>query len=463
MRLKNIELVNFKRFSELKLELDGSVYLVRGGNEKGKSTLIESIITLLTGDRTDNLLKTGEEKGYAKATFTDETQSYDVELRFTESNPRGTLKITHNETGMKSDNKTFLQKLFNYQDFDANEFVLWSETAEGRRKQVEIVKSLLPGKAVERIEKIDSQIASTREKRKQLNSTESYLTGRIDPLIDLSVLEQKTPNKQAIIDKLTAGSQINSLRQSKKENLDHSLNELHSIPQKHKELDVKINGLNDEFSNKIEELKQEFALRKQRLEEDVHQKRSQLQIQLNQIEASKQNIKETITSIEDFLKNNPEVDIATINAELNLASELEKKIEAAKTAKEKTIELTAVQKEIESSNEEIETLMKEKKEILSTNEMPIEGLAFDDEGLLLNGIRVRRGDISTSQELELGVKILMAKNPKTKIFRIARAESLGKEKFNHIVKFAKENNYQGFLEVVDWDEKDLTVEEYKEM
>ena len=111
--------------------VDGGVYLITGENEVGKSTLLNAIASLLTGDRTANNLKHGEEKGFAKMKVSDEKQSYEVELKFTEKNPRGNLKIT-TSTGFSSDNKSMIQKLFGYSDFDANEFVGWSNTAEAQ-------------------------------------------------------------------------------------------------------------------------------------------------------------------------------------------------------------------------------------------------------------------------------------------------------------------------------------------
>lgn len=134
MYVTNIELSNFKTIENYKGEFSGGIYLVTGENEIGKSTLINAIGTLLTGQRTDNLLKQGKEKGFAKMTVGEGENSYEVELRFTEKNPRGTLSVKKKNSSLQSNKLTALQSIFKYQDFDANEFVKWSETAEGRRK-----------------------------------------------------------------------------------------------------------------------------------------------------------------------------------------------------------------------------------------------------------------------------------------------------------------------------------------
>ncbi len=66
---------------------------------------------------------------------------------------------------MKSDRVSTLQDIFKYQDFDAVEFSSWSKTADGRRKQVEVVKSLLPDDVQNRIIEIDTEIVQIKETR----------------------------------------------------------------------------------------------------------------------------------------------------------------------------------------------------------------------------------------------------------------------------------------------------------
>ena len=150
MIIKRLELVNFQVISKFNADFEGNVYFITGDNELGKSTVLKAIGALLTGAR-DAVLKNGENKGFARMVIGDDGEEYKVELRYTKSNPRGTLSITQKSSGMRSDNVSMLQKILGYTDFDAVEFSRWSETAEGRRKQIEVVKSLLPEKVRKRI------------------------------------------------------------------------------------------------------------------------------------------------------------------------------------------------------------------------------------------------------------------------------------------------------------------------
>lgn len=168
MIVKKLELVNFQVIKELKADFSGNVYFITGDNELGKSTVLKAIGALLTGNR-DSVLRNGENKGFAKMIVGDDGEEYEVELRFTKANPRGTLTIKQKTTGVRSDNLSMLQSVFGYTDYDAVEFSRWSETAEGRRRQINVVKSLLPIDVRNRIDEIDKNVVQLKEERTDLN------------------------------------------------------------------------------------------------------------------------------------------------------------------------------------------------------------------------------------------------------------------------------------------------------
>lgn len=179
MIIKRLELRNFQVIENFNADFEGNIYFITGDNERGKSTVLKSIGILLTANR-DEVLKIGEDKGFAKMVIGDDGENYNVELKFTKLNPRGTLTITSEKTGMKSDKVSMLQQIFGYTDFDAVEFSRWSETAEGRRKQIEVVKSLLPKDVQQRIDQIDIDVKNTKELRKDANAEVKTFTNLFD-------------------------------------------------------------------------------------------------------------------------------------------------------------------------------------------------------------------------------------------------------------------------------------------
>ena len=109
MYIKKLELLNFQVIKEFNADFEGNVYFITGDNELGKSTLLKAIGAMLTGNR-DAVLKNGEDKGFAKMVVGNDGENYEVELKFTKANPRGTLSIKSQTTGMRSDNVSMLQK-----------------------------------------------------------------------------------------------------------------------------------------------------------------------------------------------------------------------------------------------------------------------------------------------------------------------------------------------------------------
>ena len=181
MYIKRLELLNFQVIEQFSADFDGTVYFVTGDNELGKSTLLKAIGALLTGQR-DDVLRNGASKGFAKMVVGDDGEEYDVQLSFTEANPRGTLTIKQKTTGMATNNVSMLQRIFGYQDFDAVEFSRWSETADGRRKQIAVVKALLPEKVRARIDEIDESVKTLKEERTGVNRDVKTFAGFVDTM-----------------------------------------------------------------------------------------------------------------------------------------------------------------------------------------------------------------------------------------------------------------------------------------
>lgn len=252
MIIKRLELVNFQVISEFNADFEGNVYFITGDNELGKSTVLKAIGALLTGVR-DAVLKNGENKGFARMVIGDDGEEYKVELRYTKSNPRGTLSITQKSSGRRSDNVSMLQKIFGYTDFDAVEFSRWSETAEGRRKQIEVVKSLLPEKVRKRIAEIDSEVIDLKDKRlfsnrelKQYNALCAEAENNLSPgdvekftvPKDITTLMQEQQVTAQLIEK------AKTVRASREQRII----QLSAIPERIKQVD-------EDYLNKIENIK----------------------------------------------------------------------------------------------------------------------------------------------------------------------------------------------------------------
>jgi len=469
MIIKKLELLNFQVIKEFNADFEGNVYFITGDNELGKSTLLKAIGALLTGNR-DAVLRNGEDKGFAKMVVGDDGEEYDVELRFTKANPRGTLSIKQKTTGMRSDNVSMLQKVFGYTDFDAVEFSRWSETAEGRRKQVQYVRALLP-------ENVQKRIA---EKRKDANAeVKTYTTicanaeRQLKPgdvktyaeKIDIADLMEEQNENARLIEKAKT---VRTALQTRTEQLEAIPGRIKAAEEtKNTEIEAAIKyeaEAQAEYDRIVAEAKKALEAAKKKSKADAkaaadkyNETLSQIQTEKADYETRKNNAAAWLAKYEE---NNPEnLDTAE---RLKQAEEHNKINALVMDYLTKKKQKDAAEKVAQTHEKKLSDLLKERETLIAKSELPIAGLTFTDDGLELNGVPFVAGKVSDSQIMEVAAKLIIASNPTVKVFRIARGESLGAKRIQSLIELARKEGYQGFIEEVKRGQDDLIIEEYSE-
>jgi uncharacterized protein YfcZ (UPF0381/DUF406 family) len=178
-----------------------------------------------------------------------------------------------------------------------------------------------------------------------------------------------------------------------------------------------------------------------------------LELQEKSAELSKMN-----DSANEWLKTNSEIDVSSLMAEKDRAFEVNsvfdqkadflKQKAMLEALKEDSGELTAF---IESSKQAIEDAIRD-------CDVMVEGLTFDADSLIYNGIPVTSHNLSSSEIMHLGCKLKMAENKDLGILFIQRGESLGAKRLKEIQDMAKEHDWQIIMEQVDRGNEKLTIE-----
>ena len=443
MIIKKLQLRNFQAIKDFDADFTGDVYLVKGENEVGKSTILKSIVCLLTGER-DAVLRNGEKNGFAKMVIGGDGKEYTVELRFTENDPRGTISIKAKD-GMRSTNVSMLRTVLNYRNFDAEEFARWSETAEGRRKQIQVVMGLMPPEIANRIKTIDAEVLQTKESRKAINANIKYKETELESIkaqmsdgdietytepIDLTVLMQES-NKAAE-------------QRAKAENVRVRLSCLKSallnIPKERERLAAEL-----EKAKKAYEDAKAFY---NRSIENVSVKETETKGEI-------ENAEQWLSEYDAQLKENAAEKLAA-------AQNHNAKCQIVKMFHAKQNEVDAERTKADKLNADLDAYAKERAELVAAAKFPIDGLSFGEDGLTLNDVPFVVGKVSDSQIMEVAAKLIIASNPTVNIFRIGRGESLGAKRLQSIVNLAKQNGFQGFIEQVERGQETISVEEYRE-
>lgn len=454
MIIKQLQLRNFQVIDDLDEKFDGNVYFITGDNELGKSTLLKAIGVLLTGDR-DAVLQKGKDKGFARAIIGADGNEYKVELNYTAKNPRGTLLIT-DPNGMKTERLEMLQKIFGYVDFDAVEFSRWSETAEGRRKQLAVVKQLLPIDVRKRIDSIDVEVKQEKEKKTCVNLEIKNATALRDSIVLEKGDIQKYVKRIELADLLAETEQNAQLAQraeKAREAIKIRSRQIEEIP----------NRINDEKIARDERLaeieKQIKALELQaiKVNSDYDANISVINDEKKEFTTRLETAKNWLAEYEKTVKDDEEP-----ADRLRKAEEHNKKVANVEEYKQKTNVLTEAKKRGEQIDNKVSELMEEREKLISASALPIPGLSFTDDGLELNGIPFIAGKVSDSQIMEVAAQLIIASNPTVKVFRIARGESLGENRLHDLIAIAKKNGFQGFIEEVKRGQNELIIEEYTE-
>lgn len=467
MYIKKLQLLNFQVIKEFNAEFNGNVYFITGDNELGKSTLLKAIGALLTGNR-DEVLRNGETKGFAKMVIGDDGEEYEVSLSFTENNPRGTLSIKQKSTGMQSNNISMLQKVFGYQDFDAVEFSRWSETAEGRRKQIAVVKALLPVEVRERIETIDTQVAGLKTERTGVNrdaktfatiATEAGVKlapGDVDKYttkIDVADLMREQAEAAALAEKAKTVEAARAQRTQ----------QLAEIPNRIADAKAARDNVEKTCEDAIERAKQAYEMAVKQAKADLEFANKRLDEELATIETERKDFETRKANAEKWLAEyeakKPGTDIAERMAQ---AEQHNHKCTLVADYKAKQADADNAVTKANKMDADIETLLGERAGLIAKSKLPIKGLSFTDDGLELNGVPFVPGKVSDSQIMEIAAKLVIASNPTVKVFRIARGESLGAKRLQNIVEIARRYGYQGFIEQVQRGQTEMMVEEYTE-
>ena len=468
MYIKKLELLNFQVIENFNAEFDGTIYFVTGDNELGKSTLLKAIGALLTGNR-DDVLRNGASKGFAKMIVGDDGEEYDVQLSFTEANPRGTLTIKQKSTGMQTSNVSMLQRIFGYQDFDAVEFSRWSESAEGRRKQISVVKSLLAPAVRERIEAIDAEVSGLKQERTGVNRDVKTFAGFVatmeKQLQPGDVEKYAEPvDVTALMEKQQTNAQLIEKAKTVRAAVAQRTEQLAAIPGRIEAEKAKAEETRKVYADRVAAAKAAYEKALADEKDAAAKIDAVLSENLAAIEAERVSFEVRKYNGEQWLAkyeaNNPEK--TDVPALLEQAEAHNKRYHVVCQYNEKKHQYEGFKEKAEQMDSRIAELSQERADLIANAELPIDGLSFTDDGLELNGVPFIPGKVSDSQTMEIAAKLVIASNPTVRVFRIARGESLGQKRLETIVDIARKNGYQGFIENVVRGQEEMHIEEYTE-
>jgi len=406
-KIISLQAENIKRLKAVEITPDGNLVIISGANAQGKTSVLDSILFALNGGRELKNVGKPIREGEKKAKVILDLGDLVVTRNWTD-NDKSYLKVTNRDGAAYGSPQKMLDDLVGRLSFCPMAFTQM-KPADQLQALLEVID--LP---------IDlDDIASSRKalyddrtiNGRTLKQSEALLESMEIPRADLPGEEVSAIE---IMDELQAANhaerQLMQDKQKLADMLNQSVNfqsEMSRLQEEQKRINSRLDDVRTNLTSNIVESKQLAA----KLEE----------VALPDVSA----IRERLSAVEET------------NRGIRAAAEY-RKIENS---------IEPIMRERDRLTAEIDKLDKVKEDTVKNAKFPVDGLSFDDSGVLYNGIPFSQS--SGAEQLRVSLAMAMALNPKLRVIRITDGSLLDSKNLQLIAEMADQKDYQIWIERVD--------------
>jgi len=393
MKIIELKAENIKKLKAIEIKPKGNTVIISGKNGAGKSSVLDSIWFALTGKdslkETSKPIREGEDHAMAMVDIGD----YVVTRNWT-SNDTTYLKVENRDGAKYNSPQQMLDSFIGELSFDPLKFA----NVE-KKQQKEILLKLLGLTA--NVDELDKRYQDIFNERtfigRNFKDSKAQFEGMAKPR---ETLPEKEVNISDLTKKLSEAIENNkAIRET--------------------EYDIKENeGDLDEVEKKISELL-----------------------------AQKEQLLSNIKSSKETLAKSKVIPVQDLQDKIDNAGQLNNEIRNAENYYIKKSEVTKSEKDYKEKTVELESITAKKSDLVKTAKMPIEGLSFDDEGVLFSGIPFSQ--LSAAEQLRVSLSIAISMNPKLRVIRIMDGSLLDSTNMEIIKSMANDNDFQIWIEKVD--------------
>ena len=428
----HLELENFKNIEKKVIDIGGRSLIFLGKNNSGKSTLIQAMLSPMdTKVLPSEPIKKGEERARIShkigGIMDGEEKEYTLDLYFTPSTNKGRLVVTNEKGDIQKSPATFVKGLIGNVSFDVTKWL-----NDEKAKKLKTIKELTG--CSEKIDIIEMQIDEKKsamkfkkQRAEELEATlknHEFAKGEIEKFsepIDISPIQQELLNI--------------SQKQSQWDGIKNQ------VAGFEKDVESCIDKIN-KASVEIDRLKQEINRQNTLIQEYT--------AEADKINSNIQKGKEWMAKFE-----RPSID--EVNSRLSESIVHNEKSSRISSLSNQHKEMITAKVECDNIKIEVDKLLAQRNEIISSSQLPIEGLGFTNDEIYINGLPLEEGQINTATLFKIGVQVAMALNPKLKVIFLHDGSLFDKDGLRDIVSLIEENGYQAVIEMVDYEGGDLEV------
>lgn len=416
MKIISLIAENVKGLKAVEIVPDDTLQIISGKNGQGKSSVMDSIWLAIgggeasKGSNTTRAIRDGQES----ASVTLDLGDIIVTRKWT-SNDKSTLKVESKDGTQFKSPQTMLNNLIGKLSFDPLAF-----SNLDNKKQIETLMSMVELPKDPAI--IDLEKKSIFEERTILNREIKSLKLQLEnkPDFDEDLPEEEILSSDILKEMQTAQKVHNQFQDKKREYAE-------------KELEItKELTIHEDTEDEIKMLRLK-----------IQQLSSEQDTRLEKISTLKNEKHKLEQEVNEFIAP----DLQAINERASQVETLNKKIREKNHFDALDNQLTAKSQVSENFTLKIKELEEEKQQMIQEANFPIDGLSFDEDGVLYNGVPLKQ--CSSAERLKVSMAIAMSLNPKLKVIRIMDGSLLDSNNLSLIKDMAGEKDYQIWVEQVD--------------
>ncbi|HKI83214.1 MAG TPA: AAA family ATPase [Candidatus Krumholzibacteria bacterium] len=393
MRVTRLAVHNVKRIKDVEIVPDGSLVIIGGKNGQGKSTGLDSIVYAIGGER--NIPTVPIRNGKSKAFIVLETEELVIKRTFTRAGSY--LKVVDRNGVEVPSPQTALDKLYSAYTFDPLAFT--------RMKSKEQVKVLAELVGVD-LEESEARRTDAFNDRRDLNRDIKKLEAT---LVDFPHYLE-VPDEPIDLDALHA-------------------------EQRRREIN------NAENRKREDELK-----RTQESFEQANTEIAQLEQLLEQKKAHRDKLKERGSLLWAQVQEQKDEDVDELTERIVEAADVNRRIESNEKRAKLETECGALMLQADELTAQLKTIDEERALAISKANMPVAGLAFDEESVLFGGVPFDQ--CSSAEQLRVSVAMGIALNPELRVMLIHDGSLLDEDSQRMIEEMAKAADFQIWIEKV---------------
>ena len=150
----------------------------------------------------------------------------------------------------------------------------------------------------------------------------------------------------------------------------------------------------------------------------------------------------------------------SILAKIQSCDEVNTRVRSNRRFKELAAEVEKHKAHYEKLTQNIAGMNAEKERVLKNTKFPLEGLSFNDDGMMLHGLAFKQDTQSQAKLIKAALAIGFAMKPKIPVVLIRDGSLLDEDSMKEVAEMARVNHGQVWIEVVKSDDPNaLTIED----